>query len=90
MVCVLHLNELPFRHLLKDLDGKTNSDHTFSGPIGKTLDNAVNLVFNPRGYPLIKLDQEVIDDLSTDQKYGYRMVEALGLVLSLLILQIWI
>ena len=83
LVCFLHLNELPLRHLLQDLDGKTNSDHTFSGPIGKSLDNAVNLEINPKFSPiqigpaLIELDQSIIDDLSTDQKYGYRMVMAI-------------
>ena len=79
LVCFLHLNELPFRHLLQDLDGKTSSDHTFSGPIGKTLENLeINPKFTPVriGYPLIELDQEVIDDLSTDQKYAYRIVLA--------------
>ena len=29
------------------------------------------------GPELIKLDQEVIDDLSSDQNYGYRMVSAI-------------
>ena len=83
LVCSLHLNELPLRHLIQDLDGKTNSDHSFSGPIGKALDNAVNLEINPKfqaitvGRPLIALDQDVIDDLSSDQKYGYRMVMAI-------------
>ena len=39
LVCFLHLNELPLRHLISDLDGKTTSDHTFSGPLGKALGN---------------------------------------------------
>ena len=83
LVCSLHLNELPLRHLIQDLDGKTNSDHSFSGPLGKALDNAVNLEINPKfkaitvGRHLIALDQIVIDDLSSDQKYGYRMVMAI-------------
>jgi hypothetical protein len=83
LVCSLHLNELPLRHLIADLDGKTNSDHSFSGPIGKALANVVNLEINPRfqaikvGCSLIELKQEVIDDLSTDQLYGYRMVSAI-------------
>ena len=29
------------------------------------------------GSPLIELDEDIIADLSTDQKYGYRMVNAI-------------
>ena len=83
LVCFLHTNELPLRHLVADTDGPTTSDHTFSGPLGKALSFATDLEPNPRfpkisiGPGLIKLDKEVIDDLSSDQKYGYRMVNAI-------------
>ena len=83
LVCFLHTNELPLRHLIQELDGKTTSDHTFSGPIGKVLSNVVNLDIKSKftalkvGPALIELKQEVIEDLSTDQKYGYRMVNAI-------------
>ena len=82
LVCILHTNELPLRHLIAELDGKTNSDHSFSGDLGKSLDNVVNLEIKkfPRittGHPPIDLPEEVIQDLSTDQKYGYRMVLAI-------------
>ena len=40
-MCFFHTNELPLRHLIADLDGKTNSDHTFSGPLGKALSSVV-------------------------------------------------
>ena len=83
LVCFLHTNELPLRHLMEELDGKTLSDHTFSGPLGKALGDVVNLEINPKftpitvGPPPIDLEQDVIDDLSTDQKYGYRIVMAI-------------
>jgi hypothetical protein len=66
--------------LIQYLDGKTSNDHTFSGPIGKELSNIVKLDINLRfqpvtvGPPLIELEQEIIDDLST---YGYRIVMAI-------------
>ena len=72
LVCFLHTNELPLHHLIEDLDGKTTSDHTFSGPLGKTLADAVNLEVNPRFLPiktgqyLNDLDEDVINDLSSD------------------------
>ena len=80
VVCILHTNELPLRHLIAGTDGPTTSDHTFSGPLGKGLSSVTEMEPNPRfqkiriGPDLIKLDQDVIDDLSSDQNYGYRMV----------------
>ena len=53
------------------------------GWLGKSLDNVVNLEVKKTfpqikmGPPPIDLDEEVIQDLSTDQKYGYRMVLAI-------------
>lgn len=34
VVCLLHFNELPFRHLFQTLDGETTGPKSFSGPIG--------------------------------------------------------
>ena len=52
LVCFLHTNELPLHPLIEDLDGKTTSDHTFCGPLGKTLADAVNLEVNQRFFPI--------------------------------------
>ena len=79
----MHTNELPLRHLIILLDGPTSSDNTFSGPLGKTLQNVENLEYNPKfnaivlGPGLPELSQDVIDDLSTDQQYGYNMVQSI-------------
>jgi hypothetical protein len=35
--CMLHLNELPLRHLIKQLDGETISGNKLAGPIGQLL-----------------------------------------------------
>jgi hypothetical protein len=35
--CFLHLNELPMRHLITDLDGPTESGNRLKGPIGELL-----------------------------------------------------
>ena len=37
VVCTLHLNELPFRHVFTQIDGPTDSKNTFKGNIGKLL-----------------------------------------------------
>ena len=34
VVCLLHLNELPLRHVFQNLDGITSGPDSFSGPIG--------------------------------------------------------
>ena len=83
LICNLHTNELPLRHLIIDLNGPTVSDSKFSGPIGKLLHSVTDLEIDPNfnkisvGPPLIKLPEEVIQDLSTDQHYGYKIVCAI-------------
>ncbi|XP_050502649.1 uncharacterized protein LOC126881949 [Diabrotica virgifera virgifera] len=68
-VCLLHLNELPFRHLFQTLDGETTGPKSFSGPIGSQLRNCEKL-------PVVKfqiIDCEIPDIdskiLSKDQQY---------------------
>ena len=80
IVCYLHLNELPLRHLIIKLDGKTSSNNTFSGDLGKSLQQVEDLEYNPNFKPvklgpgLPDLAQDVVDDLSDDQQYGFNMV----------------
>jgi hypothetical protein len=37
--CFLHINELPLRHIIRDLDGPTRSGNKLSGKIGELLDS---------------------------------------------------
>ena len=70
-------------HLIIDLGGPTGSDNTFTGPLGKKLNSVEDLDYNSSfkvisGGPDIPfLPQDVIDDFSTDQQYGFKMVEAI-------------
>ena len=84
IICQLHTNELPLRHLIIDLDGPTASGDKFTGPLGKALDLVEDMPYNP-SFKVIKpgpsfpeLSQDIIDDLSTDQQYGYRIILAIG------------
>ncbi|CAG4974445.1 unnamed protein product [Parnassius apollo] len=43
LVCLLHTNELPVRHLFEHLDGKTTGPRSFTGVIGKALKGCENL-----------------------------------------------
>ena len=47
IICMLHTNELPLRHLIQLIDGKTTSDTGFSGPLGKILAKVLTLPINP-------------------------------------------
>lgn len=68
-ICLLHFNELPFRHLFQTLDGGTTGPKSFSGPIGIQLSKCEKL-------PIVdfeSVDCEVPDIdpdiLSNDQQY---------------------
>lgn len=77
LICLLHFNELPFRHLFQSLDGKTSGPGAFTGPIGKTLKNSINLSvikYKPIRITLPKLP----DDISTDQKYSHEICNAIS------------
>ena len=37
IICLLHTNELPLRHLMKELDGGTSGPENFAGLVGKRL-----------------------------------------------------
>lgn len=43
LVCQLHANELPLRHLIKHLDGPTTGPRGFLGPIGVAIQSCETL-----------------------------------------------
>ena len=82
LICQLHANELPLRHLLQHLDGRTARPHGFSGPIDKSLEECEKL-------PVVEFDKIEADmpasemtDLSTDHKYLEEMCKLLQLVIA--------
>ncbi|ESN93205.1 hypothetical protein HELRODRAFT_181125 [Helobdella robusta] len=78
-VCMLHANELPFRHLFLALDSCTSGPREYSGPIGKqlaTCENETTLLFQPLTGHLPDLTKNVVNELSTDQKYLYEICQA--------------
>ena len=82
-VCKLHTNELPLRHVIRFLGIPTQSNNSFGGEIGKLVcGNVEELEFNPDferirddRVKLPLLSDDVIDDLSTDQRYAYRILQ---------------
>ena len=76
LICLLHANELPFRHVFECIDGKTSGPTSFKGMIGKKISKDLtkaNIVeFTPVQCD-IKMPEYIVKDLSTDQKYLYEM-----------------
>ena len=76
LICALHTNELPIKHLMAELDGKTTSNNAFSGPVGKIVDKVTNFRVRDSISKLnVKIElielREVIKSISHNQKYLY-------------------
>ncbi|XP_050517554.1 uncharacterized protein LOC126892123 [Diabrotica virgifera virgifera] len=78
LICLLHANELPLRHLFAFLDGATSGPREYSGPIGKLLENCEALP--PVQFEAITciVPELEYSDLSTDQKYMYEICLAIS------------
>ena len=96
LVCQLHGNELPFRHLFSHCDGGlgTSGPDSFKGPIGKQCKEEIHLKdivnFEIISTSLVNLDEHIWTDLSRDQKLLYQYVKAIesGLVSDRLAMQV--
>ncbi|ESO03324.1 hypothetical protein HELRODRAFT_173610 [Helobdella robusta] len=77
-VCLLHVNELAFRHLFSSLDGTTTGPNSFSGSIGKRLDSSFDFKIEAFEPILTDLPDLNTDLLSTNQKYLYQMCSAIS------------
>ena len=83
IVCLLHLNKLPFRHLFDAIDGKTTGPATFAGEIGKQIKNKVHqlqlVTFQAVSSDIPQFSSQAVNDLSTDQRYLYEMFQAVSM-----------
>lgn len=78
-ICLLHFNELPYRHLFEHLDGSTTGPASFSGPIGKQLSGCEK--YPVVDFEVIKTEELITSnktDLSKDQKYLLDIVTAVS------------
>lgn len=81
LICSLHLNELPLRHLCKKLIGPSESATQWKGPISNALSSCETLPRSPSGFkkidngdPLPNID---VEELSCDQSYLYQIISAI-------------
>jgi len=80
LVCLLHANELPLRHLFQALDGVTTGPRGFSGAIGKRL---VTCSEQPvSSFAPVQLTEQLSSvnpkELSTDQRYLLEMCNSIS------------
>ena len=80
IVCLLHLNELPLRHIFQQLDGSRKGPDSFSGMIGKQLNGRVSS-WTVDNFQPIPNDQfsifpdKAVKNLSSDQYYALPMYQ---------------
>ena len=83
LICSLHTNELPLRHLMVKVDGGTSGNNTFKGPIGKLIPKVLEFPAVEAIPPidinidLIPMEEHILKDLSADQKYLYDITSAI-------------
>jgi hypothetical protein len=83
--CTLHQTELPLRALFKKLDGVTTGPRNFSGPLGQRCSEDIHdepqVQFEAIETPIIEgyIPDEVLQDLSHDQRLLYEYCKGIGL-----------
>ena len=81
-ICNIHTLELPLRHLIVKIDGKTCSNKGFIGPVCSKLSSIDEMEYNPSFKPMpggedfIEIPPEVLSTMSTDQKACYQLASA--------------
>jgi len=78
IICMLHLNELPFQRIFRHYDGKTTGPSSYTGEIGRSIINQdLRLLplttFKAVNGNIKKIDEQVVATLSSDQKYLYEI-----------------
>ena len=81
-ICMLHVNELPLRHLMKDQGMETSGVNSFTGELGDLIKDNVNEYEVNDNFEVLDfakdlrdLSEDIIADLSSDQKYLYKIVK---------------
>ena len=80
-ICLLHLNQIPLRHVFQILDGTTTGPQSFAGPVGKAIARKVS-TWQVTSFKKIKNDDFptisnfIQETLSTDQYHAYKICQA--------------
>lgn len=81
LICLLHANELPFRHVFQSIDGKTTGPKSSEGAIGRKIQEDLTkseiVQFVPVPCSLLEIPENIAQQLSTDQKYLHEMCKSI-------------
>lgn len=81
-ICLLHFNELPLKNLIKEHDGRTTGPNSFTGKIGKQLENCEKrpiIEFQTIEFRCEVLNKgEISSSLSSDQRYLFDICSAIS------------
>lgn len=77
-VCLLHTNELPLRKLFQIVGGKSSRLNQYSGSIGKAFKSCELLSVVSYIPILTSLPEIDLNNLSTDQKYLFKICHAVS------------
>ena len=77
---MLHTNELPLRHLMKDPGMETSGANSFTGELGSLVKDEVHCFEVNDDFEVLdsaedlkEISDEIVSDMSTDQKYMYKI-----------------
>ncbi len=79
VICTIHCNELPLRHLIHKMDGPTKGKDGLSGPMGKLLPNVNTMKRNfhfkaiPGLEDLREIPSNVVEKMSNDDSLFYQL-----------------
>jgi hypothetical protein len=82
-ICLIHINELPLKHLIIKLDEKYTPKSGWTGPIDKMIENINTMKMNSTFRALAdtndirEIPPEIVDKLSTDQKNCHKLIMAI-------------
>ena len=82
--CCLHINELPWRHIVEQLDGPTSSKSGWQGSVGKLFTGVNSMerkeIFEPIHLlePLVDIPDEVAKKMSTDSSVAWKILKTIG------------
>lgn len=82
IICMLHMNELPLRALITNLDGPFNSKNSLTGPVGKRLTEKSLESLEITAFEAIEFSCDVLDTdyviVNSDQQYLFDMCKAVS------------
>ena len=81
-ICCLDINEMPFHHIVAQLDGPTSSDKGWRSRVGKllslvdTTERNTEFKLIPLLEPLVHINENIVSKMSTDSMVARKYLQA--------------